>query len=126
MARIVAALRGVGRKTTISVSATVALAAALLAPLLTTPAAATFAGTNGKIAYYQDGDVWVQNPNGTGKVQLTTNGNAEDNPAISPDGSRIAYEFLRAIWIMNADGSAPHTVLRANRFDSAADWGPAG
>ena len=42
---------------------------------------------------------------GTGATKLTTNYNAEANPAVSPDGSRIAYEFLRGIWVMNADGS---------------------
>src|SRR3712207_7041278 len=57
------------------------------------PAGATFAGANGKVAYHSNGDVWTMNADGTGATKLTTNLNAESNPAVSPDGSRIAYEF---------------------------------
>jgi Tol biopolymer transport system component len=32
--------------------------------------------------------------------------NAEGNPAVSPDGSRVAYEFFSGIWVMNADCTA--------------------
>ena len=101
-----------------------ALAAMVLTPLLSTPAGATFAGTNGKIAFYREGDVWVMNPNGTGATKLTTNYNAEDNPAISPDGSRIAYEFLRAIWIMNADGSGQRALTDGDPEDGDPAWSP--
>ncbi|CAA9513506.1 MAG: Alkaline phosphatase [uncultured Rubrobacteraceae bacterium] len=69
------------------------------------PADAAFAGGNGKVAFYRNGDVWTMNADGTGATKLTTNYNAESNPAVSPDGSRIAYEFLRGIWVMNADGT---------------------
>lgn len=94
----------------------VALLSAILLALVagTKPAEATFPGVNGKIAFYNNGDVWSMNPDGTGRVQLTTNYNAEDNPAFSPDGSRIAYEFLRGIWLMNADGSGKTNLINDN------------
>ena len=126
MSRIAAATRGFGRMTTVYLGGVVALAATLLAPLVTSPAAATFPGSNGKIAYYQDGDVWVQNPNGSGKDQLTTNYNAEDNPAISPDGSRIVYEFLSGIYIMHADGSGQRQLTDGTPLHEDPAWSPDG
>jgi Tol biopolymer transport system component len=84
----------------------VSLAAILLALVESRPAEAAFPGTNGKIAFYREGDVWTMNQGGTGAARLTTDYNAEANPSVSPDGSRIAYEFLRGIWVMNVDGSA--------------------
>ena len=33
--------------------------------------------------------------------------NAKTIPAVSSDGSRVAYEYLGEIRVMNADGSAP-------------------
>lgn len=82
------------------------LAAILLALVETKPAEAAFPGKNGKIAFYRDGDVWTMNHSGTGVARLTTDYNAEANPSVSPDGSRIAYEFLRGIWVMKVDGTA--------------------
>ncbi len=70
------------------------------------PARAAFPDTNGKIAFYKAGDIWSMNANGSGATKLTTNYNAEANPAVSPDGSRVAYEFYSGIWVMNADGTA--------------------
>jgi Tol biopolymer transport system component len=86
------------------------LAAVLAATLLALvaapgPAEAAFEGGNGKIFFHRSGDVWTMNADGGGATQLTNNYNAEGNPAVSPDGSRVAYEFLRGIWLMNADGS---------------------
>ncbi len=80
------------------------LAAAVLAAAAG-PSGAAFAGGNGKVAFFRDGDVWTMNADGTSATKLTTNYNAESNITVSPDGSRIAYEFLRGIWVMNADGT---------------------
>lgn len=106
---------GVPSRKVVEVRRTVALlASAVMVSLLACggsllgmgePARAAFPGTNGKIAFYKEGDVWTMNPNGTSPTRLTTNYNAEANPAVSPDGSRITYEFLRGLWIMNSDGS---------------------
>ena len=84
----------------------------------TRPAEATYAGNNGRIAFYNNGDVWTMNPDGSNRVQLTTNYNAEDNPTYSPDGSRIAYEFLRGIWIMNADSSGKRALTDGVETDA--------
>lgn len=70
------------------------------------PAQAAFPGAQGKVFFGHDGDIWTMSANGTGATKLTTNLNAESNPAVSPNGSRVAYEFFSGIWVMNADGSS--------------------
>ncbi|HEY4689096.1 MAG TPA: VWA domain-containing protein, partial [Anaerolineae bacterium] len=54
-------------------------------------------------------DVWIMNADGTNQVQLTTNSGADRWPAISPDGSKVAYVSYRnglyQLWMMNSDGS---------------------
>lgn len=61
------------------------LAAVLLALSVTAgPSGAAFPGQNGKIVLYRNGDIWSMNADGSGSTQLTTNYNAEYNPAVSP------------------------------------------
>jgi Tol biopolymer transport system component len=94
------------------------------------PAAATFPGPNGKIAFVRGGNIWVMNPNGSGQVRLTGIGTAA-NPQWSADGTKIAYDRHsvsagRNIWVMNGDGSGKYRVTfhAANEFDPA--WSPNG
>ena len=69
-----------------------------------TPAA--FPGGNGKIAYEDDGQITVIEPDGSGKVQLTSG----SYPAWSADGTKIAYVLGASLFIMNADGSGQTLV----------------
>lgn len=48
------------------------------------------------------------------------------NPALSPDGSRIAFELDQQIWVMNADGSEPHVVATGSRTLRFPAWSPDG
>lgn len=104
------------------------LVAALLLALTATagPAGAAFPGTNGKVAFYTQGDVWVMNADGTLPTRLTNNVNTEGDPAVSPDGSRIAYEFTRGIWVMNADGSAKKMLTDGAAVDENPAWSAEG
>jgi dipeptidyl aminopeptidase/acylaminoacyl peptidase len=101
-----------------------AVITALLAALALVPerAGAAFPGSNGRIAFYSQGDVWSTGPDGTAPTRLTTNINTEGDPAVSPDGSRIAYEFLRGIWVMNADGSAKKMLTSGTLTDENPAW----
>ena len=95
----------------------VVLSMAVLLMAASGPARAAFPGTNGKIAFYTGGDVWTMNGDGTNPTKLTSNYNAEANPTVSPDGSRIAYEFLRGIWMMNSDGSGKRALTDGTATD---------
>lgn len=99
------------------------LAASLLALLATSrQAEAAFPGTNGRIAFYDNGDIWTITPAGTGVARLTTNINTEGNPAFSPDGSRIAYEFFGGIWVMDSDGSDQRKLTNGTAADQDPAW----
>lgn len=53
-------------------------------------------------------DIWMMNPDGTEKVQLTFDPGIDAYPIISPDGTKIAFHSDRTgryeIWLMNPDG----------------------
>ncbi len=99
---------GMRRILSVLTPAAVALLLALGVGLLGVgdPAQAAFPGAQGKVFFGHDGDIWKMSGNGAGATKLTTNFNAEGNPTVSPDGSRVAYEFFSGIWVMNADGTA--------------------
>jgi Tol biopolymer transport system component len=81
-------------------------AAPLVAAIAIAPSAeATFAGSVGRIAFVEDSDIWLVNPDGAVKTRLTEDGGSSQ-PAFSPDSRRIAYRGPGIqVWVMNADGS---------------------
>lgn len=87
-----------------------------------------------KIAYICAGDgtpdIWVMNPDGSGKTNITASWTASDetDPTWSPDGSYLAFvsdlEGSKDIWVMNADGSNSYRVTTSPGDEFAPDWGP--
>lgn len=87
----------------------------------------------GKIAYIQDGNIWIAKANGDSPQRLTTTGDCSD-PSWSPDGTRIAYlrrghdgedDWGRNIWIINADGSNPQQLTTTKDCEEFT-WSPDG
>src|SRR3954453_13856839 len=65
-----------------------------------------------------DYDIYSMDPDGSDVVQLTNSPGTDISPAISPDGTRIAYDRPSAVeeydtWLMNADGSDQHLLAVA-------------
>jgi Tol biopolymer transport system component len=111
------------------------LAAAGLVIALAAPAAATFPGKNGRIAFILGPDVYTMNPDGSDVKQLTNLG--PDGGAFfeswSPDGKQIVFDeyrppdFLGQLWLMNADGSNQHLLLaEADFIDERPSFTPEG
>lgn len=103
-------------------------------------------GENGKVAFTSnrdgDYDIYAVEAGGSGLVQLTGNPGADDGPAWSPDGSRIAFvscsdpsqdpiaDPLGAtsceIYVMNADGSGQTRLTSNSAIDLMPAWSPDG
>src|SRR5437667_12516153 len=100
--------------------------------LLVVPAAAhaAFPGENGRIAWALNRDIFSIEPNGTNRVQLTSDPAADFDPAFSPDGSKIAFVSKRdgnyEIYVMEADGTNPRRLTNDPGFDTNPAWSPDG
>ena len=83
------------RAALLAVAAAGLLVAVGLVVLYAQPAEANYPGKPGKIAYTgydgNDPEIYTIKTDGGGKLQLTDNGKANDQPAYSPGGKRIAY-----------------------------------
>ncbi len=98
----------------------------------------TFNANGTKIAYrnmhspyfWANCDIWVMNTNGSGKTQITTDSRGEFEPRFAPDG-RITYtkEFGSNdydLWIVNGDGSSPHSLIGGSYRQTTCRWHPSG
>jgi Tol biopolymer transport system component len=106
----------------------------LAGPERTEPAEAQFPGTNGRIAFGRDGDIWLVDPDGQNEEQLTQGAALDNFPAWSPDGQKISFtraipnsqnSYDNDIWVMNADGTNEHQVTDGHR-EGASRWSPDG
>lgn len=114
------------------------LALFLMATLLSPPHAdATVPGTNGKIAFasFRDGDmeIYSMNSDGTDQTNLTNSQAEDDNPAWSPDGSKVAFDRCQGlgcssaeydIYVMAGDGSDVTDLTNALGSDTDPTWSP--
>lgn len=78
-----------------------------------------------------EGEIWIMNADGSDPLQLTKDEVLDQEPAISPDGSRVAWRRFSAypesdIWVMNANGSAPQPLFEGPNSDSSPEFTPDG
>jgi len=95
-----------------------------------------------KIAFTSERDgnpeIYVMNADGSSQTRLTYSAGLPDqawlgidqDPAWSPDGSKIAFTSYRdgdtAVFVMNADGSAQTRLSEENTSDFGPAWSPDG
>lgn len=78
-----------------------------------------------------DPEIWTVRPDGSGRRKLTNNTTLDTEPAVSPDGRRIAWTGERDqgnvdIFVMNVDGSAKKRLTRHIQPDSDPTFSPDG
>ncbi len=90
---------------------------------------ATISST-GVIAFEKACDIYKINANGTNQVRLTETAACDSKPAISPDGTRIAWVTLAGganqIFRMNSDGSNIVQLTNPPGFNSFPSFSPDG
>jgi Tol biopolymer transport system component len=59
-----------------------------------------------RLAFLRDNNIFTMTYTGTELTPITTTGSVS-SVAVSPDGSKIAYEYSGAIWVMNSNGTNP-------------------
>ncbi|MQF48280.1 hypothetical protein FIM08_00005 [SAR202 cluster bacterium AC-647-N09_OGT_505m] len=68
---------------------------------------------------YGSYDIYVIYADGSGQTRLTTNPAVDNDPAWSPDGSKIAFSSQRdghpEIYVMNADGTGQTRLTYSNK-----------
>lgn len=92
------------------------------------------AQTQGRIAYASDEDgdwdIYVINPDGTGRKALTANAVEDREPAWSPDGRTLAYISRQdgdvEVYCVNADGTGRRRLTRNPGVDHSPVWSPNG
>jgi Tol biopolymer transport system component len=76
------------------------------------------------------GDIYVVSSNGGARHALTSAPEQEYQPALSPNGRRIAYirgdDAHAQIWLMNADGSGQRQLTRSPGEKARPLWSPNG
>lgn len=71
--------------------------------------------------------IYVVNPARSSKVNLSNNAAYNYYPAVSPDGTKIAFMSVRdvngEVYIMNADGSEQTNLFNNAAMDHLPAWG---
>jgi len=84
--------------------------------------APTWSQQGGTIAFGRDGEVWVMNDDGSSRRQITSLGDCWA-PAISPDGTQIAFGYGNGLWVQAlTPGASPRRLTDGAR----PAWAPNG
>jgi Tol biopolymer transport system component len=73
--------------------------------------------------------IWSMNRDGSDAKQVTNEPTGAFSPAVSPDGTRLAYTAFNGdqddIWVAQADGTGALQLTTTEAKDQVAVWGPA-
>lgn len=100
---------------------------ALAAYSLAVPGAAqaAYPGASGKLLF--DDGAGLRSVAATGGAASTLSDVSYDfDPAVSPDGSRVAFVVNRDVYVMDADGSDRKALTTNGRFNTSPTWSPDG
>jgi Tol biopolymer transport system component len=80
--------------------------------------AAKQATTSSRMLYYDFGNVWIVNDDGSGATALTISADGAFDPSWAPDGKRVLFnaykgEITTSIYVMKDDGSAVTRITHA-------------
>ena len=99
---------------------------------------------NGMIAFYshRDGniEIYTMDPDGSNQLHLTSNKSDDDSPALSPDGSQIAFisdrddpnssacnnDCFYQLYIINVDDGSERKLIETEFSTLHPDWHPDG
>jgi TolB protein len=117
------------------------IATQTIVPTATSPVPSPDA-MSGLIAFYSDRDgnpeINIMKPNGSGVRRLTNDPGFDDSPAISPDGSQVAFLTARhdpkprfpnlkyEIYVIDSDGSNLHRLTTTDAAEDHPSWSPEG
>ena len=109
------------------IGAAVLGAAVLAGTGFTGAAQAAYRGSEGRIAFVRNGDIYSIRTDGSGLARLTTDGH-DSGPRWSPDGTRIAYLDHGNLWIMKSNGHGKTQITNSapGATDARPSWSPGG
>jgi len=109
------------------VTSSMVTGATLLGAVSASAAPAAYIGSDGRIAFVRDGNIFSIKSNGAALAQLTHLGHAS-GPRWSPTGTELAFIYRGNLWIMKANGSHKRQITdQAPRFtDGRPTWSPNG
>ncbi|MCH8935592.1 MAG: PD40 domain-containing protein [Gemmatimonadetes bacterium] len=83
-----------------------------------------------RIVYSSGGSIWIINVDGSDPRQLTSGGTRDNQPAVSPDGTMIAYQSTGRrgadIHLMSIDGQQQRPLRETSELEMAPAWFPDG
>ena len=83
-----------------------------------------------RIVYSSGGRIWIINADGSDPRQLTSTGTRDNQPAVSPDGTMIAYQSTGRrgadIHLMSIDGQQQRPLRETSELEMAPAWFPDG
>jgi Ca2+-binding RTX toxin-like protein len=99
------------------------------------PAEASFPGQNGRILLMREGKIFIMDLDGSSSTDFVgSTANGDNNPAWSPDTTRVAFDSLRGagvpnIWLVNSSGLNARNIAedRAGYVEGTdPTWAPSG